>query len=379
MASSSDVRTAGVEASEFPILCETCLGPNPYVRMIKDKWGRPCKVCDRPFVTFRWNPAGPGSRYKNTQICLTCARIKNVCQTCVLDLTYGLPVQVRDAAMARADRQAVVVPSSDATRQYAASQGERAVATGAVDSVYAAAPVNDIAERNKRVGPRYDRNRARLCTMFAKGECTRGLYCQFRHELPTAKENPLAKQNIVDRYYGVNDPVAVGILARSRPAPAAGGKRGMGRPRGPPEPPEDKSVTSLFIGGLTEAVTEQVVRAIFGKHVAGLSSVRILGDRGIAFVDFATREHAEAAIADKHGRLEVADAILSINWAKGSTGGKRSSSSNGSFVIAPGSTLPDLSGIVPGVEPPPCAAGISEDARSPKRQRGGNEGGRPHE
>lgn len=35
-----------------------------------------------------------------SQVCQTCARAKNVCQTCLLDLEYGLPVQVRDQVLA---------------------------------------------------------------------------------------------------------------------------------------------------------------------------------------------------------------------------------------------------------------------------------------
>ena len=34
-------------------------------------------------------------RFKKTEVCQTCAKLKNVCQTCMLDLEYGLPVQVQ--------------------------------------------------------------------------------------------------------------------------------------------------------------------------------------------------------------------------------------------------------------------------------------------
>ncbi|EGN93304.1 hypothetical protein SERLA73DRAFT_145862, partial [Serpula lacrymans var. lacrymans S7.3] len=79
----ADINKAGWEQSEFPILCETCLGDNPFIRMVKQEFGRSCGTCARPFTVFRWNP-GSGMRYKATVICQTCAKVKNVCQTCLL-------------------------------------------------------------------------------------------------------------------------------------------------------------------------------------------------------------------------------------------------------------------------------------------------------
>ena len=36
------------EAKEFPILCETCLGDNPYVRMVRAR-----DICPTPSFLFR--------------------------------------------------------------------------------------------------------------------------------------------------------------------------------------------------------------------------------------------------------------------------------------------------------------------------------------
>ena len=52
-----------------------------------------------------------------------------------------------------------------------------------------------------------------MCSFFAKGKCNRGAECPYRHEMPSTGE--LADQNIRDRYYGVNDPVAKKLLARA--------------------------------------------------------------------------------------------------------------------------------------------------------------------
>lgn len=62
-----------------------------------------------------------------------------------------------------------------------------------------------------RTDPYYKRNRPHLCSFYAKGDCKRGSDCPYRHEMPV--DNDLAHQNIQDRYYGKNDPVARKIMS----------------------------------------------------------------------------------------------------------------------------------------------------------------------
>ena len=205
------------DEEDFPLVCGNCLGQNTFIRMMKDPNGGPCKVCNRPFTGFHWRPGGKNTRPKKTETCSTCARAKHLCQTCQLDLKFHLPAKVRDQALAPADRQLVAPPRSDATREYNATQTARDVASGAIDAVYNAPPINDIAHRLQRKQPNYRRNRPKVCTFFLENRCKKGKYCPFLHELPDPNQDPtLAKQNLVDRYHGTNDPVADRILSRKR-------------------------------------------------------------------------------------------------------------------------------------------------------------------
>jgi pre-mRNA-splicing factor RBM22/SLT11 len=71
-------------------------------------------------------------RFKTTVICQTCAKIKNVCQTCLLDLEYGLPTQVRDTALALQNE----APTSDINREYYAQNMEGKVRLNTTPCLY---------------------------------------------------------------------------------------------------------------------------------------------------------------------------------------------------------------------------------------------------
>src|ERR1700760_764887 len=84
-----------------------------------------CKICTRPFTVFRWKPDRT-ARTKRTNICLTCARLKNCCQCCMLDLSFGLSIPVRDAAL----KMIAPGPQSDVNKQWYAQEHEHEIEEG---------------------------------------------------------------------------------------------------------------------------------------------------------------------------------------------------------------------------------------------------------
>lgn len=241
----------GWEKSDFPILCDTCLGENPYVRMTKSEFARECKVCQRPFTVFRWKPGSSG-RYKKTEVCQTCAKIKNVCQTCLFDLDFGLPVELRDKFI---DQKELVAMPKDATnRDFWANTINQNI--DKVELPYKNPEVQQaLAHMQRNFLPSYKRNQAHICTFYVKGECNRGKACPFRHTDITDEDLESMKkgqgsidERIRNRFHGINDPVAKKILDRVKEANL-------------PTPPEDLNITTLFIGGVTdEGINEETLR-----------------------------------------------------------------------------------------------------------------------
>lgn len=73
---------------------------------------------------------------------------------------------------------------------------------------------NEMLTKLARKAPYYKRNRPHVCSFWVKGECKRGEECPYRHESPNDPEDPLSNQNIRDRFYGTNDPVADKMFKR---------------------------------------------------------------------------------------------------------------------------------------------------------------------
>ena len=68
--------------------------------------------------------------------------------------------------------------------------------------------------------------------------------------MPTDPNDPLANQNIKDRFYGSSDPVADKLLKRAASMPKL-------------DPPSDRTVMTLYVGGLDGRVTDQDLRLVY--------------------------------------------------------------------------------------------------------------------
>ena len=144
--------------------------------MTREADGRDCKVCTRPYTIFRWNP-GSHSKLRKTEICTLCAKLKNVCQSCILDLDYGLPAHVRDQVL----QSNAAIPTSEVNTEYfVQNMANREDADTTLRYGKADSAAKELLKSMTRKDPYHDRNKVKPCSFFAKGECHKGNACPFR-------------------------------------------------------------------------------------------------------------------------------------------------------------------------------------------------------
>lgn len=341
--------------SDFPFVCETCLGPNPYVRMIKMTFGaKECKISARPYQPFRWR-AGPGGRHKETIVAYEVARQKNVCQACLVDMAYGLPVAVRDSLLGSAGGD--VAPDSRPNADYYWQEKNREFsrALGGDGSLAVEGGMNPSQQLlqlsralNSRggangVGGTAFRNLPKMCSFWLKGVCNRGKSCPFRpccgifkfpelasghpeecqalitqlqadgttevmknldqntRQLLMDSQKGSKDQAIRDRYHGTNDKLADKYLARATAMAL--------------EPPTDPAVKSLWVGGVDAAISQEDIKDKFYAF-GELTNIKVVSAQRCAFVEFAARESAEAAVKELYKNLNIKGHRLQLSWAK---------------------------------------------------------------
>ena len=94
------------EETTRPQICHVCLGPEPTkVPLFRRQFDGSCKICSSQYTEWQFTPRTVDVRLKvrtkKTVLCLRCAQAKDVCQVCIFDMKYGLPVKLRDKLVAR--------------------------------------------------------------------------------------------------------------------------------------------------------------------------------------------------------------------------------------------------------------------------------------
>lgn len=251
-------------ADDFPIVCEKCLGSNPYLRMTRIPLGASCRISSAPFTLFKWKVPGIG-RQRETIVSRDVATAKNVCQCCLCDLEYGLPSHVVDSLVS-AVHGAESLPASEANREFFWDEKRRAVAEGREDG-----------------GEAYGKLRAHVGKL----------------------ERIAAMAPYVNPYKH-----GPGQVPPPRPARAEGdGERRRELP------PRDPSVTTLRVSGITPSMGE----ADLTRHCAPygpIASVEIDMERFSARVRFHDRASAAACMEGLRDNLTVQGTRLRIMWAR---------------------------------------------------------------
>ncbi len=211
----------------------------------------------------------------------------------MLDLSFGLPLAVRDAAL----KMVAPGPQSDINREYYAQNHEKELeeGRGALEEYEKTDDkARDLLKRLANSEPYYKKQRR----MEAEGT-----------------ETPTEQKRIG---YG---PVRTSDSRQSE-APV---KTGRGGPRAmtvarPPQPqdwlpPQDPNITSLFVTGVEDDLPEHAIRTFFNPF-GQIRSIVCSHRSHCAFINYATREGAEAAAAQCAGKAVIQGCPLRVKWGK---------------------------------------------------------------
>lgn len=236
-------------------------------------------------------------------ICLTCARLKNCCQHCMLDLQYGLPITIRDAAL----KMVAPGPQSSINREYYAQEHEKEIEEGR-GAVEAYEKSDEKAmELLKKLAQSKQYGR-RPVEDDGAGSSMKALPAP--EALGGSAPGPMRTRDTRPR----------GEARGGRPGPMSG--RPAARPKPPSEedwlPPQDRAIKSLFVLGVEDDLPEYKLREFFAKF-GTLQSVICSHRAHCAYINYVKRTDAEVAADACHGRAVVAGCPLKVTWGKPKT------------------------------------------------------------
>lgn len=232
----------------------------------------------------------------------------------MLDLSFGLPIVVRDAAL----KMVAPGPESTINREYYAQEHEKEIEEG-----------RGAVEEYEKTDEKARELLRRLATSEPYYRKQRQLQGPGEEEEEGQSQSAGGPPQVQSHYGNGPGPIRTSESRRATALPGKGGGRGGARGRGrafpsaaqvPPSaedilPPADPNITSLFVTGVEDDLPEHAVKSFFAKF-GQLRSLICSHRSHCAFVNYATREGAEEAAKACQGRAIVQGCPLRVRWGK---------------------------------------------------------------
>ena len=238
----------------------------------------------------------------------------------MLDLSFGLPITVRDAAL----KMVAPGPTSSINREYYAQEHEKELedGKGAVEEYEKTdEKARELLKRLANSEPYYKKQRRLEANGAARQGETGGQEQQASAGQKQIGYGPGPVRNNASRANNTS-------LSPYPQSPHARGSRPAGRTRRPfpgttqlpPQPkdilpPADPNITSLFVTGVEDDLPEHAVRAFFTPFGA-IRSIICSHRAHCAFINYAARESAEKAAEACQGKAVIQGCPLRVQWGK---------------------------------------------------------------
>lgn len=234
----------------------------------------------------------------------------------MLDLSFGLPITIRDAAL----KMVAPGPQSEVNREYFAQNNEKEIEEGRGLEGYEQTDekARDLLRRLASSEPYYKKQRRLEAEGTESGQklLEGGEGAEGGH-MP----GPIRTADTRKSQYGTASGSRSGTP--STRGGRSGGRPGKAFPSAaalPPQPrdilpPTDKNVTSLFVTGVEDDLPEHEIRSHFAQYGA-LRSVVCSHRSHCAFMNYMERAGAEAAAAACQGRAVIKGVPLRVQWGR---------------------------------------------------------------
>jgi len=294
------------------------------------------------------------------------AKEKDICQACLNDLKFGLPVGVRDTVVAENQRKRKLaeaslpsLPSSSSGYQYS-QELTNPFLTGSEetqeflkekDNLVASRQLQQFSKASSTSTSNSNstafRNLPKLCTFWLNNQCRRvetgrcpfrpccgvfvfpeiaGSHRELHEQLKTrlAAEGPMKVQKSLDvETKSALQQALKGNKDEAIRKKVAGeddlSKKYLNKMKSMDlqlQAPSDPTITTLYLGNIDATISEADIAGViypFGQY----TSIRIIRSSNCAFIDYIDRNNAEYAASNMYNALLIHGKQISVSWAKG--------------------------------------------------------------